>query len=82
MNNQEKLKRLKWLMLQLRVKEDELRNICRRYPQGNSMTAYLRVASHSLDEPPSQNEALELAKAIHRLRQQIEELKRELDMAA
>jgi len=82
MNNQEKLKHLKWLVLQLRVKEEELRNLCRRYPKGNGMTAYLRVASHSLDEPPSPNEALELAKAIHRLREEIEELKRELEMAA
>jgi hypothetical protein len=38
------------------------------------MTAHLRVASHTLDEPPSKNPALELAKAIILLRRQLEEL--------
>jgi hypothetical protein len=81
MNNEETSKRPQLLKLQLRVKEDQLRDLCRRYPSGYSMTAYLRVASHKLDDPPSQNEALETAKGIHHLRRQIEELKQELDQS-
>ena len=70
-----------WLKLQLFMKEEQLRNLCRRYPNGNGLTAYLRVASHTLGESTSQNEALELAKSILRLKQQIMELNRELERA-
>jgi len=72
----------KWINLQLFVKEEKLRNLCRRYPNGLSMTAYLRVASHALDEPASQNELLELAKSILRLRWQLVELEQEPNRAA
>lgn len=65
---------LQLMTLQLFAKEDRLRKLCRQYPNGCSMTAHLRVASHTLDEPPSKNPALELAKAIILLRRQLEEL--------
>jgi hypothetical protein len=79
---EDKLKRLRWLKLQLIAKSGHLKDLCSLYPNASSMSALLRVASHSLDEPPSQNNALELAKEIKLLERQIGELERELEKAA